>query len=381
MVGGIVSILKRGDFWYANWQEDGTQKRKSLETKNKKEARLRAARLETQILAGELKPNSRNATIREVADAYFEFIEIKRLKPKTVSKYRCTINRVCDLAATKKIKSISDLNVRFIDAYRHVRVQAGRADKSIYNEVMVIRQLVNFARNRGFLTDDPLAGLRLTEPKPTEQPCWSPEEREKILEAATEPKRSILTALADTGARVGEIRWLTWEDVDLKKNVLHIRAKDDWTPKTGDRRAIPLSARLRSLLSNRKRRHRWVFTSPPSRKYPKGDHQISDRRLLRYLKRILNRLGLEGHLHTFRHTFISELISKGVPEAVVRNIVGHVDDRVIRLYTHIADQRAQDAIKTLNSSPDGPVAPNDPAVDQPTEGDGSDDDAKFDDGN
>ena len=96
---------------------------------------------------------------------------------------------------------------------------------------------------------------------------------------------------------------------------------------------------------------------------------------------IRDSLGLEGHLHTFRHTFISELISKGVPEAVVRNIVGHVDDRVIRLYTHIADQRAQDAIKTLNSSPDGPVAPNDPAVDQPTEGDGSDDDAKFDDGN
>jgi hypothetical protein len=118
----------------------------------------------------------------------------------------------------------------------------------------------------------------------------------------------------------------------------------------------------------------------PQKRYPKGDHQISDRRLLRYLKRILRRLGLEGHLHTFRHTFISELISNGVPEAVVRSIVGHVDDRVIRLYTHIADKRAQDAIKTLNSSSDGPVTPDGPAVDQPIEGDESDDDAKIDDG-
>ena len=47
-------------------------------------------------------------------------------------------------------------------------------------------------------------------------------------------------------------------------------------------------------------------------------------------------MGLNGHLHTFRHTFISQALSRGVPEAVVRDWVGHVDPSILRLYTHIS---------------------------------------------
>lgn len=217
------------------------------------------------------------------------------------------------------------------------------------------------------LSGDPLKGLKITAPKPTPQPYWSREEVEQILIVSQEPQCSIYTVLADTGARIGEIKWLSWQDVDFKRNVLHIRPKDDWTQKTGDQRAIPMTDRVQKLLCSRRRKHLWVFTAAPSKKYPASDHQISERRLLRSLKRLLKWLDLPGHLHTYRHAFISHLISTGVPEAVIRSIVGHVDERILRLYIHIADQRSQEAVRQIDGKRDGPVSDNevDHAGDKP----------------
>ncbi len=58
-------------------------------------------------------------------------------------------------------------------------------------------------------------------------------------------------------------------------------------------------------------------------------------------------MGLSGHLHTFRHTFISRALVSGIPEAIVRDWVGHVDRDILKLYTHIASIESQDAMTKL----------------------------------
>jgi integrase len=108
-----------------------------------------------------------------------------------------------------------------------------------------------------------------------------------------------------------------------------------------------MSGRVRALLAALPRRGRWVFTARASTKYPKGDHQFSDRHLLASLKRVLKKVGLRGHVHTFRHAFISNALTRGTPEAIVRQWVGHVDPEVIKLYTHIADVSSQAAMERL----------------------------------
>jgi integrase len=65
------------------------------------------------------------------------------------------------------------------------------------------------------------------------------------------------------------------------------------------------------------------------------------------LKPVLKSLGLSGHLHTFRHSFISHALTQGIAEAVVRRWVGHVDDEIIRRYTHIADEVSKAAMSRL----------------------------------
>ncbi|MCA9032134.1 MAG: tyrosine-type recombinase/integrase [Planctomycetaceae bacterium] len=348
-IGEIVSIFQRGKTWWANWQHDGKQHRKSLKTTSKKEARLRGLRLEADIVEGKNVNRVQAPPISEAVTMYLTYLESERRCSATLKKYRPIFERLQQFGSVQNVVRLDQITVPFLDKYRHARVTAGRTKKTVYCESVIIRQLVNFAKARGLLVNDPLQGLKISEPKPTPQPCFSPVEVEQILEASREPQRSVYTVLADTGARIGEIKWLTWEDVDFERNVLRIRPKDNWSPKTGDQRAIPMSKRVRKMLKSRSRGFRWVFTAAPSKKYPKGGHQISERRLLRSLKRLLKRLNIRGHLHTFRHAFISNALSKGVPESEVRAIVGHVDDKIIRLYTHIADRRLQQAIESISS--------------------------------
>jgi integrase len=99
------------------------------------------------------------------------------------------------------------------------------------------------------------------------------------------------------------------------------------------------------VLEGKRPKSKWVFTAGPSQKHPRGDGQIDERRLLQSLKRVLARLKLLGQMHTFRHSFISSALVSGVPEAMVRTWVGHVDPEVIRQYTHIADEASRSAME------------------------------------
>lgn len=67
-------------------------------------------------------------------------------------------------------------------------------------------------------------------------------------------------------------------------------------------------------------------------------------------KRLLKRLGLPGHLHTFRHSFISFAAQQGVSERVLRAWVGHVDREILDWYFHLADEQSQAAMQRLSRS-------------------------------
>jgi integrase len=102
------------------------------------------------------------------------------------------------------------------------------------------------------------------------------------------------------------------------------------------------------LLTRQPRRGEWVFTFPADGRG--GARQIRQRRLLDYLQRRLKELGLKGHLHTFRHTFISLAVVRGVDTATIRAWVGHVDRATLDYYTHIANDDSHAAMSRLEAS-------------------------------
>ena len=250
LVGEVVRIFRRGQVWWANFRRDGRQHRQTLKTINK-EARRQALILEAELLEGRYHPRIKPPTVDEAIDEYVRYLRTERRAPKTLTKYGGVLDRARELLRARRAVSLLDLDLRAIDAYRHARVAAGAAPKTLYTETVILRQLVNFALGRGLIADDPLRGLKIREPKPTPKPCWTAEEVEKILAAAPDASIAPWTLLADTGMRIAELAHLTWDDVDFGRNVLHVRPKDGWRPKTGDQRAIPMTPRVRALLEPR----------------------------------------------------------------------------------------------------------------------------------
>jgi len=349
-VGDRVRIYRRGRTWYANFQDGRKQHRESLKTTSKKEARRLALRIEVDLAEGKWKETPKAVPVAEASDSYRDYLATEGRAAKTKGKYNAVLGHVIALADKRKVRDIAGINLSFVDAYRAMRVKKGIAPKTLYTESVVIRQLVNFALSRGMLADDPLKELKLKKPKPTKQPCWTRDEVLRILEASPADVRPALVLLAETGMRFGEMAWRTWADIDRKSNVLHVRPKDDWKPKTGDQRSVPISTVLAALLTALPTTWRWVVTMPPSPTHRADGRQWTERRLLAALKRVLKGLGLEGKLHTFRHSFISHALLQNTPVSVVKEWVGHVDDAVIKLYTHVHDDASQAAMQRLSKA-------------------------------
>ena len=351
-IGERVTIYLRGKTWWASYQLDRRQQRESLKTNNLKEARRKAQIIELELQQGHRDAPPPQVAIQDVITDYVSHLKVEGRAERTVDKYEKVLERMLAMAREKRVVHVSQMSLRFIDHFRSTRKEVGRAPKTIYIETTIIRQMVNFALSRQLLAKDPLKGLKNPKPRPTKQPCWSSEQLEQILNAAKEPQLSVYRLLADTGLRIGEAEWLTWDDIDFGRGVIHIQPKEGWTPKSGDARQVPMTDRVRVMLEKRSRKTPWVFCAAASQKYPAGDQQISARRLLRSLKRLLKRIGLPevGKLHTFRHSFISKALAIGIPNATVRAWVGHVSDDILALYTHVLDGQSQSAIQRFSAA-------------------------------
>lgn len=354
-VGEFVAIFNRNGAWYINYQHGNRQIRRSLKTRSKKEARRRALIIEKEILAGEHKHQRRAPLIKDVVDQYVAHLRVEGRSEKTIGKYLFCFTLLLEIAGRCNIKRLSQLDVSLVDRYRSERAKGGPGrkaakSKTIHNDTVTIRQLVNFALKRGMISDDPLKDLELKKPKRTPQPCWTRDQVDQIFSAAKPPHREPLLFLGDTGARVGEAKWLTWDDVDFERRWIHIRSKEGWRPKSGDERVIPMNDRLFEMLSGMSHAGKWVFTARVTARHPVTGRQISERRLLQYLKRILKRLGLQGHLHTFRHSFISFAACRNIPERILRKWIGHVDREILDWYFHLADPESQEAMKRLSDA-------------------------------
>jgi integrase len=312
--------------------------------------------MEAEMHSGDFRCATESPTILQAVEQYEAYVAMECNASETLTRYKTVMRHLLLFAAQQNALRISHVNLPFLDAYRQARLGKGREPTTVHKETIILKQLLNFAVSRGLLAKNPLQGTKLKAPPARTQPCWTWPEVQAILSAAAPPHRAALTMLAETGMRIGELRHLTWKDVNFERNVILIRPKkffnpatgatEVWKPKTGKPRTIPMNELVRQLLADASRSADWVVTSSAA-PHSICRARLSPRTLATQLKKILGRLGLKGHLHTFRHAFVSNALIKGTPEATVREWVGHIKPEILRIYTHIADHASQDAMHRL----------------------------------
>ncbi|MDB5390637.1 MAG: Mobile element protein [Planctomycetaceae bacterium] len=365
-VGDLVSIFKRGRVWYANYQHDGRQQRPSLKTKVKNVALKKATELEIQLQQGNMPRKVTKVSLEEVQQEYLAKLESLGRAPSTISHNKTALNGLLKFAATKNVHWISQIDLPLIDDYcddlRRLAL-AKRAtnsnkhnnfQKTISFKLTVARSVVLYALRKKYIQDDPLVGLRIEKPKTPRQPFWTWQEVQNILNASPPERIALFTTLAYTGMRIGEAIHLEWSDVDFRNCFIHIQAKPDWKPKSGEDRVVPMVEQVRSYLNGLSKSQKWVFARPVKVKSGQPCSAASmHRAALRDLQAVLKELKLSGRLHTFRHALVTHALISGTPAPVVRDWVGHLDPEMIRDYTHIVDSTSKSKMNDLFGSGSG----------------------------
>jgi integrase len=178
---------------------------------------------------------------------------------------------------------------------------------------------------------------------------------------------SLFTVALSLGLRQGECVGLRWEDVDLEAARLtvvrqitrtneHVEAEGD--PKTRrSRRSLILPrvcvdqlARHREQQATERREAlEWVdrdLVWPSETGTP-----LSPSNLRRLLRRQCELAGIrQVTFHTLRHSVATLLLAQGVPSAVILDVLGHQDVRMLRRYQHVTDSLRQDAADAIDRS-------------------------------
>lgn len=174
----------------------------------------------------------------------------------------------------------------------------------------------------------------------------SVEECQHLVNACDFHLKPIVITALNSGMRKGEILSLKWENVDTRHGFILL----DRT-KNGERREIPISETLKTILLNITRR----LDIP----YVFYDHKTGNRYqdVKRSFSTAIRRARIHDfHFHDLRHTFASHLVMAGIDLTTVSRLLGHKTLTMTLRYAHLAPAHMVKAIDvldtTLNGKPD-----------------------------
>jgi integrase len=184
---------------------------------------------------------------------------------------------------------------------------------------------------------------------PDEPWDWlEPADSERLLSVIKDPEdRALLLFALKTGARVGEQLAIEWGDIDWRKNQVTIRRGiyrgEEGSTKTGRERTVDLAPSLREALQRIKHlRGPKVFCGVDGAPLT---NDILTGRLERYLRLAgLRRITW----HDLRHTFASQLVSRGVHLRFVQVALGHTTITTTMRYAHLAPSEGAALIARLD---------------------------------
>ena len=278
-------------------------------------------------------------------------------RPSTVREKRRALRRgMLDLFGHLRLDQIGS---RQIEAYKARRKQDGVGNKTINEELAILSKILGYAEEIGELRKPP-PKIRRLKVAPPPFDFLDFEEADRLLEAACkapDPWCAMIPFTMWTGLRLGELRGLTWDDVDLVAACVHVRrAADDegelHPPKSGRSRVVDLPRKAVELLrTHRHLRGPFVFCLEDGSLLPrwacesKTKHAEHDGPLAKVCRKAgLRRIGWHG----LRHTYASHLMMRGANVLEVKELLGHSTLAMTMRYSHLSPSARRAAVSLLD---------------------------------
>lgn len=249
----------------------------------------------------------------------------------------------------KKINSLKMETSTKNDLYKYLKCILNYGSKWYnYNFTSMYNKMTNF-----------------TDPNemPKEMSFWTKEEFDKFISVETDLQfKSAFETLFYCGLRSGELRGLTWNDIDLENRLLSVNRNITvnldgkkyivTTPKTkSSYRTIPMPAPLvDDLIKLKKVQDTYYGFS--NNWYVFGSHEPLGKSRLRDRKN--KNCELAGvkqiRIHDFRHSCASLLINGGADIVMVAKYLGHAKiDETLNTYAHMNKDKLAEVVRTIEN--------------------------------
>ena len=250
--------------------------------------------------------------------------------PSTINTYLDSIKTFLRFYAFKKIQEIDNNDlIRFNNEY----ILANNYSASFQNQVVNAVKLFFKTIENSPLDIDAIPRPKRAKKLPN---VLSKEEVKAILDTPTNIKhKAMLSLIYACGLRCGEILSLKPNDIDSKRNILHVK-----NAKGQKDRIVPLSEKIIVLL-----REYYKATKP---KYYLFEGQTKGNRYdARSLQNVLKqsiaktKITKPVTLHWLRHSYATHLLESGTDLRYIQEILGHNSSKTTEIYTHVSTKSLQ----------------------------------------
>ena len=331
------NIHKRKDGrWEARYKPKGKEAYKSVYGKSYYEAKEKLR----VIMQEEPKPVTRKILFKDVCLEWLRHVQFE-VKESTYAYYVFQVERHMIPHFDKMgLRQINDSTIEeFIrEKSLHGRLdkKGGLSAKTVHGLSVILSQIMAYAKGKGYTTFD--CDIVTKEPKTKKLDILSSDEHQQLVQGImlrlNTETLGFLIALY-TGARIGELCALKWQDIDLNDEVIYItktlqRIKNAekigaktkiiiGEPKSNHSyREIPIPPFLLAILTQmRKTNNTYILTGQSSKHFEPRTYQAK-------FKQYLKTFGIRDiKFHALRHTFATRAVADGFELKSLSEILGH----------------------------------------------------------
>lgn len=357
--GEINNMASQHRETYSYFSADGSERTIRLNGRSKKET---DAKFQQFILSG--ATTARTPTLREFVDAVFRPHFMNGLAPTTIESYEQFLSlNILPFMGDRPMNEIDVVTIQSFMMWMATASQRGRKNdlnkQTIARVCGLVSRIYAIAVDLKIVADNPVKHKILRNPGKPGGHHRAVDDRivdrvkRQIPHLPKEQQRLYMGLLVYTGMRKSELLGLRWEHVHLEEGYAEVvegvtYAGQNKETKVGDTktetstRTVILPKPLVSILSTCKNRKGYVIHGRDAEK------PVCCSTQKRLYESAFEALGIKGlyNNHDWRSTFGTQLKEQGVTSAVVADLLGHADTRMVE--TVYARTRHQGIMKQAN---------------------------------
>jgi integrase len=337
-----LGVFKRKrKYWIDYYDSQRNRIQESSHSSSKRDAEDLLALRKSEILRGTFRRPVK-ITFGELGTKYMEYA--KGNKRSWLRDEQMLAKLTAFFGGERQVREIYPADIEGFKLLRRKEVSGSTVNR----ELALLKRMFNLAIDWDlYLGTNPVRKVKFFQEINLGFRILTGEEERKLLDNATPYIQDIAVFALNTGLRIGEILVLTWEQVELEKNLLNVFAH-----KTHKIRQMPLNVEARRVLEfwALGRKNEFVFYNHETGK-PFVDLKAGFALACR-------KAGLQGVTwHKLRHTFASRLLDRGVDIVTLQQLLGHSTVTVTMRYTHTNLDSKRNAVAKLEGFGDVLVTP------------------------